>query len=222
MDQTKSALAMGLRLMAPTCPHCRSTHVETLGYGRRIGGTVGTVAGAASGAAGAMGGAEMGVVVGLLAGPLGAILGGIAGALMGGLAGAAVGGVAGSQLGGVVDENILDNYRCYSCGHSFGEQDIEAPVRFMSGDVGGLAAIESPNMNERAMAKVMALFEGHGKGADLASSKGTAFGLLNSVTEFVDHARQAQSAEHRLESAWFGQGAALKEKALEQALVMIA
>ncbi|WP_426108031.1 DUF932 domain-containing protein, partial [Massilia sp. TSP1-1-2] len=38
------------------------------------------------------------------------------------------------------------------------------------------------NTNERAMAKVMMLFNGHGKGAELASSKGTAFGLLNSVT----------------------------------------
>jgi phage/plasmid-like protein (TIGR03299 family) len=79
-----------------------------------------------------------------------------------------------------------------------------------------------PNTNERAMAKVMTLFDGHGKGAELASSKGTAFGLLNSVTEFVDHERRARSADHRLESAWFGQGAALKEKALEQALMMIA
>lgn len=72
------------------------------------------------------------------------------------------------------------------------------------------------------MSKVTALFEGHGKGAELASSKGTAFGLLNSITEFVDHERRAQSADHRLESAWFGQGAALKEKALDQALLMIA
>lgn len=80
----------------------------------------------------------------------------------------------------------------------------------------------SQNTNERAMAKVMTLFDGHGKGAQLASSKGTAFGLLNSVTEFVDHERRARSADHRLESAWFGQGAALKEKALEQAFMMIA
>jgi len=80
----------------------------------------------------------------------------------------------------------------------------------------------SAGTNERAMNKVMALFDGHGKGAELASSKGTAFGLLNAVTEFVDHERRARSADHRLESAWFGQGAALKEKALEQALVMIA
>lgn len=80
----------------------------------------------------------------------------------------------------------------------------------------------SQNTNERAMTKVMALFNGNGKGAELASSKGTAFGLLNSVTEFVDHERRARSPDYRLESAWFGQGAALKEKALNQALMLIA
>ncbi len=80
----------------------------------------------------------------------------------------------------------------------------------------------SQNTNERAMAKVMTLFDGHGKGAETASAKGTAFGLLNAVTEFVDHERRAISSDHRLESAWFGQGAALKEKALDQALLLIA
>ena len=74
--------------------------------------------------------------------------------------------------------------------------------------------------NERAMKKVMALYEGDGKGAELASSKGTAFGLLNAVTEYVDHERRARSTDHRLESAWFGQGATLKQKALNQAMVM--
>jgi phage/plasmid-like protein (TIGR03299 family) len=76
--------------------------------------------------------------------------------------------------------------------------------------------------NERAMKKVMALFDGHGKGAELASSKGTAFGLLNAVTEYVDHERRARSVDHRLESAWFGPGATLKQKALDQALHMVA
>lgn len=80
---------------------------------------------------------------------------------------------------------------------------------------------DSDNASNRTMAKVMALFDGHGRGAELASAKGTAFGLLNAVTEFVDHERRARSSDHRLESAWFGQGASLKEKALEQALVMI-
>jgi len=59
----------------------------------------------------------------------------------------------------------------------------------------------SGQTNERAMAKAMAMFDGHGKGAELASSKGTAFGLLNSVTEFIDHERRARSVDHRLESA---------------------
>ncbi|WP_139842787.1 MULTISPECIES: DUF932 domain-containing protein, partial [unclassified Janthinobacterium] len=77
------------------------------------------------------------------------------------------------------------------------------------------------NANERGMSKVLALFDGHGKGAELESSKGTAFGLLNSVTEFVDHQRRARSADYRLESAWFGQGAALKDKALGIALQMV-
>jgi phage/plasmid-like protein (TIGR03299 family) len=75
--------------------------------------------------------------------------------------------------------------------------------------------------NERAMTKAMSLYEGQGRGAELASSKGTAFGLLNSVTEFVDHERRARSVDHRLDSAWFGQGATLKQKALDQALIMI-
>lgn len=79
----------------------------------------------------------------------------------------------------------------------------------------------SINASQRTMAKVMALFDGHGRGSELASSKGTAFGLLNSVTEFVDHERRARSNDHRLESAWFGQGATLKERALKQAIMMI-
>lgn len=76
--------------------------------------------------------------------------------------------------------------------------------------------------NERAMAKALTLFDGQGKGSDLDSAKGTAFGLLNAVTEFVDHERRARSPDHRLESAWFGQGAAIKQKALEQALLLAA
>lgn len=76
--------------------------------------------------------------------------------------------------------------------------------------------------NERAMTRAMTLYEGAGKGADLASSKATAFGLLNSITEYVDHERRAMSSDYRLDSAWFGPGASLKQKALDQALLLIA
>ncbi|MFZ6772427.1 DUF932 domain-containing protein [Undibacterium sp. SXout7W] len=91
-----------------------------------------------------------------------------------------------------------------------------------------LRVFNDPNLstanisNERAMKKVQELFEGQGKGSELASAKGTAFGLLNAVTEYVDHERRARSDDHRLESAWFGAGASLKQKALDQALLMVA
>ena len=76
--------------------------------------------------------------------------------------------------------------------------------------------------NDRAMKKALAMFEGQGRGAELTSAKGTAFGLLSAVTEFVDHERRARSTDHRIESAWFGAGAGLKQKATDQALLMVA
>jgi len=76
--------------------------------------------------------------------------------------------------------------------------------------------------NERAIRAVQTLYDGHGRGAELISAKGTAWGLLNSVTEYVDHQRRARSQDYRLDSAWFGQGAVLKRKALEEALRMAA
>ncbi|MBS1208794.1 MAG: Mycobacteriophage Barnyard protein gp56 [Proteobacteria bacterium] len=76
--------------------------------------------------------------------------------------------------------------------------------------------------NERAIKAVQTLYDGHGQGAELTSAKGTAWGLLNSVTEFVDHQRRARSQDYRLDSAWFGQGAVIKKKALDEALKMAA
>lgn len=75
--------------------------------------------------------------------------------------------------------------------------------------------------NERSMSAALALFNGQGKGAELTGAKGTAFGLLNAVTQFVDHERRAKSPDHRLDSAWFGKGAALKQKALDVAIELL-
>jgi phage/plasmid-like protein (TIGR03299 family) len=77
-------------------------------------------------------------------------------------------------------------------------------------------------MNERALKTVQALYDGKGQGSDLASASGTAWGLLNAVTQFTDHERRARSQEYRLDSAWFGQGAALKQRALDHALQLVA
>ncbi|MDC4261781.1 DUF932 domain-containing protein, partial [Acinetobacter baumannii] len=75
--------------------------------------------------------------------------------------------------------------------------------------------------NGRAMSKTMEMFNGQGRGAELSSVKDTAYGLLCSITEFVDHERRAMSRDHRLNSAWFGVGANLKQRGLEQALRMV-
>lgn len=76
--------------------------------------------------------------------------------------------------------------------------------------------------NERALKKVQALYEGRGRGSSLDSARGTAWGLLNAVTEFVDHEKQARSQDHRLDSAWFGPGAQMKQRALDSALALAA
>ena len=80
---------------------------------------------------------------------------------------------------------------------------------------------KKPEPNGRAMNKALEMFNGQGRGADLSSAKDTAYGLLCSITEFVDHERRAMSTDHRLDSAWFGAGAGLKQRGLEQALRLI-
>jgi phage/plasmid-like protein (TIGR03299 family) len=77
-------------------------------------------------------------------------------------------------------------------------------------------------MNERALKAVQALYDGKGQGSELASASGTAWGLLNAITQFTDHERRARSQEYRLDSAWFGQGASLKQRALDHALQLVA
>lgn len=77
-------------------------------------------------------------------------------------------------------------------------------------------------VNEQAVKAVRALYEGGGKGALMASSRGTAWGLLNSVTEFVDHHRRARSDDHRRDAAWFGQGAQIKQKAWDEVMRLVA
>lgn len=68
--------------------------------------------------------------------------------------------------------------------------------------------------------KIMALFNGGGKGALMDGVRGTAWGWVNSVTEYVDHHQRATSTENRLNSAWFGPGEQLKARALELATAL--
>jgi len=76
--------------------------------------------------------------------------------------------------------------------------------------------------NQKALQNVYSLYTGNGMGADMSSANGTAWGLLNSITQYVDHERRARSMDYRLDSAWFGQGAAIKAKAYREAMKLAA
>ncbi|MBP8172984.1 MAG: DUF932 domain-containing protein [Aeromonadaceae bacterium] len=73
----------------------------------------------------------------------------------------------------------------------------------------------------RTLQQVLSLYQGTGLGSTLSSSRNTAWGLVNAMTEFVDHRRRARNQDYRLDSAWFGQGAQLKQQAMTQALALL-
>ncbi|MFM0722376.1 DUF932 domain-containing protein [Paraburkholderia strydomiana] len=79
-----------------------------------------------------------------------------------------------------------------------------------------------PATNDSAIKAVQSLYAGKGMGSTLASASGTAWGLVNSITEFVDHQRRARSDDHRRDAAWFGTGATIKQKAWDEAIRLIA
>ncbi len=72
----------------------------------------------------------------------------------------------------------------------------------------------------RNVVRVLELFNGAGRGANHPGRAGTAWGLLNGVTEFVDH-EQGRTQDGRLDAAWFGKGADLKSQAMATLLAAV-
>jgi phage/plasmid-like protein (TIGR03299 family) len=73
----------------------------------------------------------------------------------------------------------------------------------------------------RGEADILRLFNGAQKGDNLPGMHGTAWGLLNAVTEYVDHHATAKSDSHRMNSAWFNGGDDLKTEAFEKLLALV-
>ncbi|MCU6502354.1 DUF932 domain-containing protein, partial [Rugamonas sp. A1-17] len=62
---------------------------------------------------------------------------------------------------------------------------------------------------------IMQMFRGAGKGAMLDGVRGTGWGLVNAVTEYTDFKMKARNQDYRLNSAWFGVGATMKESVIQ-------
>jgi phage/plasmid-like protein (TIGR03299 family) len=72
----------------------------------------------------------------------------------------------------------------------------------------------------RGFKKILELFQGTALGSNLPGVSGTAWGLMNAVSEFTDHHTRAHNAENRLSSSWFGPGDNLKQNTEELLLTL--
>jgi phage/plasmid-like protein (TIGR03299 family) len=87
--------------------------------------------------------------------------------------------------------------------------------------VGVVTRDEDGKLSGRAkntMETVIGLYE-HGKGTELAGVKGTGWGAVNAVVEYVDYLRGTD--ENRTESLLYGSGAVMKQKAWDSAIALV-
>ena len=77
---------------------------------------------------------------------------------------------------------------------------------------------DEPARRSRGLSSILALFDGAGLGSNQIGARGTAWGLVNAVTEYVDHHATAKTTDHRLARAWWGGGSDLKIAAFDKAL----
>ena len=76
-------------------------------------------------------------------------------------------------------------------------------------------------LNAKAPAMAWQLYNGKGRGAELPSAHGTAWGLLNAVTEYVDYF-DGVGQDQRLERAWLPINGNVKDIALRKAMALVA
>ena len=72
---------------------------------------------------------------------------------------------------------------------------------------------------------IVRLYNGDGKGSELVTANGTAWGAFNAVSEYLEHHRsirnsadQLQAIDKRMASSYFGSGARIEQRAWDAAL----
>jgi phage/plasmid-like protein (TIGR03299 family) len=88
-------------------------------------------------------------------------------------------------------------------------------ARLMAGTVN-----TSEQRAPKGEAEILRLFRGEALGSGMRGTDGTAWQLVNAVTQYVDHSSTAKSVDHRLDRAWFGSGDDLKTRAFEMAATL--
>lgn len=92
-------------------------------------------------------------------------------------------------------------------------------AQVMAGDAKDETELSTKRFNQ--IKTVYDLYSHAGMGSNLASSAGTAWGLVNAVTEYVDHVA-GNNVNNRFRSGQFGPGATMKSLALTTALKLVA
>jgi len=98
--------------------------------------------------------------------------------------------------------------------------DDEFVVAFLKELLPKVEIPEGKTMMDNLTAKRIVRLFNEGTGQDLEGANGTAWGLLNAVTEYVDHQRGVEA--NRRTSAWFGTGEGMKNRAQELLLKVAA
>lgn len=75
-------------------------------------------------------------------------------------------------------------------------------------------------VSDRTLDKLTDLYQGSGIGMDMVATKNTVWGLINTITEYVDH-HKGRSSDTRMDRAWFGDGVMIKNRAVELANALV-
>ena len=89
----------------------------------------------------------------------------------------------------------------------------------IKGEVSDVTEVSTKRFNQ--IKTVFDLYAMTGRGANLASARGTAWGLVNAMTEYVDH-QSGNNVNNRFRSGQFGPGATLKNDTMAAALALVA
>lgn len=95
----------------------------------------------------------------------------------------------------------------------------KAAVRVAASVMRGDPSTPDYEAQNRRTRRVLDLYNGEGMGSDLPSAKGTAWGLLNAVTQYLDH-EYGRSANNRLANSWLGAGERVKRNTKRELLAI--